>query len=189
MTVQEFLKFRNDEKERELAQLKIEKELEVEKMRVANAEKSRKEGKKLEQYYQKLTYNKDPEEYFTAFEHYARREEWHVDNWVRRLSQSIEGKALVAMNSVTTHDISYEQLKRAILEVFQLSPDNYRNKFRAMKKMDNEMIKSFITRLAHTYDQFVKYSLIFSQKMLKHSRSLWLGNNYFKPYPMIWKNT
>ena len=158
MTVQEFLKFRNNEKERELAQLKIEKELEVEKMRVANAEKSREEGKKLERYYQKLTDNKDPEEYFTAFEHYARREEWHVDTWVRRLSQSIEGKALVAMNSVMTHDISYEQLKRAILEVFQLSAESYRNKFRMMKKMDNETIKSFITRLAHTYDQFVKYS-------------------------------
>ena len=158
MTPQEFLQFRKEEEDREETRKQKEREFELEKLRVANSQSSKPEDRKIERYHSKLTNQKDPEEFFTAFEHYARREGWDETTWVRRLSQCIEGKALVAMNSVMTDDLDYEQLKRAILEAFQLSPENYRHNFRTMSKSDTENAKTFITRLGHTFDQWVKYS-------------------------------
>ena len=167
MTTQEFLRFRKEEKEIELERLKFEREYEIEKLKVeANSERGSAsdnfsgEGRKFERYNQKLTNQKDPEEYFTAFEHFARREGWEKQTWVRRISQSIEGKALAAMNAIMTDtdSLDYDQLKAAILETFQLSPESYRQKFRSMTKQDNENIKTFILRLARTYNFWVKYS-------------------------------
>lgn len=142
-----------------------EKEIELEKLKVQSAAAattksidSNQEEKKIDRYQQKLTNQKDPEEYFIAFENYARREGWNKETWVRRVSQCIEGKALAAMNSIIHEDFDYEQLKRTILEVFQLSPESYRQKFRTMSKQDNENVKTFIMRLGRTYNSWIKYS-------------------------------
>ena len=70
----------------------------------------------------------------------------------------MEDKARDAMNSIPTPDYDYQTLKAAILEVFQLTPENYRQKFRKMTTHDKESVKSYITKLGCTYDSCVKYS-------------------------------
>ena len=62
------------------------------------------------------------------------------------------------MNSITSSDYDYETLKCAILETFQLTPEKYRQKFREMNKTESESVKSYITKLGHTFDCWVKYS-------------------------------
>ena len=83
---------------------------------------------------------------------------WSSETWVRRISQCIEGKARDAMNSISNPDFDYDTLKAAILEVFQLTPENYRQKFRNMNRQENESVKQYITKLGHTFDNWVKYS-------------------------------
>ena len=175
MTTVEFMQFRREERdrerreeredrerreEREDREKREEREFELEKLRVeASAQQgSQKEERRIDRYQQKLTNQKDADQYFIAFEHFAKREGWEKSTWVRRVSQCMEGKALVAMNSVMTDDLDYDQMKSAILEVFQLSSENYRRKFRNTSKSDTENVKSFIMKLGHTFDAWMKFS-------------------------------
>jgi hypothetical protein len=137
----------------DLEREQMEKEFEMEKLRVENSSNtgnSQQGEPKINRYQQQLTNQKDPEEYFIAFENFARREGWSKDTWVRRVGQCIEGKALAAMNAISEEDFDYEQLKSAILDAFQLTPENYRRRFRTIVKDDKENVKSFIMRLART---------------------------------------
>ncbi|XP_071944782.1 uncharacterized protein [Antedon mediterranea] len=113
---------------------------------------------KIDRYKQKLTNNIDADAYFTAFESYAKREQWEESTWVRRISQCIEGKARDSMNTTMDENFDYETLKCTILEVFQLTPEHYRQKFRNLKRNDNESIRSYITKVGHNFDCWVRYS-------------------------------
>lgn len=157
-------RIRREEREIEREEKEKDRKLELEKLKLQNSKeanpnrKSLGERKKFDRYTQKFTNNTDADAYFVAFEGYAHREGWKKDTWVRRMSQCLEGKARDAMNNITTQDFEYDQLKIAVLDVFQLSSEAYRNKFKKMQKLETETIKSYIIRLGRTFDSWVKYS-------------------------------
>ncbi|XP_071948879.1 uncharacterized protein [Antedon mediterranea] len=62
------------------------------------------------------------------------------------------------MNTIMDVNFDYETLKCTILEVFQLTPEHYRQKFRNLKRNDNESIRSYITKVGHNFDCWVRYS-------------------------------
>ncbi len=64
------------------------------------------------------------------------------------------------MNNISGVDFDYETLKSGIVEVFQLTSENYRDEFRHITfKPEKTGIKSFITKyVGHTFDSWVKYS-------------------------------
>lgn len=115
-------------------------------------------SRKIERYSQKLNDGQDADAFFTAFEKYAQREMWERETWVRRIAQCLLGKAREAQNAIEDPNYSYDTLKTAILEVFQLTPETYRVKFRNGEKEPSETVKTFFTKTAKNFHCWVKYS-------------------------------
>ena len=66
---------------------------------------------------------------------------------ITRLPPLLTGKAQRAYLKLTpTESLSYETIKKAILEEYQLSAEHYRNEFRSVKKEKDETFKQFIHR-------------------------------------------
>lgn len=77
----------------------------------------------------------DIECYFTAFERIAVALSWPKDVWVILLQCKLSGKAQEACSSLSVQDsLSYEKVKNAILRVYELVPEGYRQRFRALRK-------------------------------------------------------
>ncbi|XP_033114424.1 uncharacterized protein LOC117114917 [Anneissia japonica] len=82
------------------------------------------------------------ESYFMAFEKVANRLKWPAKNWTVLLQTGLIGKAQEVFSSLSD-DLceSYETVKRAILEAYELVPVAYRQKFRNLKYVDKSFME------------------------------------------------
>ena len=71
------------------------------------------------------------EAWFHAFEHIAKSHKWPSDVWGLVLQSKLTGKAQEALGTLSIDDsLKYDNIKAAVLRVYELVPEAYRQKFR-----------------------------------------------------------
>ncbi|XP_062906915.1 uncharacterized protein LOC134348052 [Mobula hypostoma] len=77
----------------------------------------------------------DVDRYFLHFEKVAISQEWPRDKWVVLLQSVLKGKAQQAYSALSAEDAQkYEVVKEAILRIYELVPEAYRQRFRNARK-------------------------------------------------------
>lgn len=101
--------------------------------------------------------NEDIENYLLRYERIARTWGWPESEWACRLVPLLTGKALeayTAMDEERAH--SYPDLKAALLEKFDISPETYRQKFRSMTIPPGENPTETYHRLKGLYRRWIR---------------------------------
>lgn len=99
----------------------------------------------------------DIENYPRRFERLARTWGWPEEEWACRLVPLLTGKALeayIAMDEDSAED--YENLKEALLEKFNISPETYRQRFRQTSTTSGETPTETYNRLKGLYHRWVR---------------------------------
>ncbi|XP_062895088.1 uncharacterized protein LOC134341199 isoform X1 [Mobula hypostoma] len=77
----------------------------------------------------------DVDRYFLHFEKVAISQDWPRDKWVVLLQSVLKGKAQEAYSALSAEDAQrYEVMKEAILRIYELVPEAYRQRFRNARK-------------------------------------------------------
>ena len=113
--------------------------------------------------------DKDLDSYFLTFEHTASTLGWPSDKWSILLSTALKGKAQVAYASIDPVDrISYEKVKVAILKAYELVPEAYRQKFRKLRKADNDTYVEYVRDQERLFDRWCKSRKVDTKEGLKN---------------------
>ncbi len=82
--------------------------------------------------------------YFTAFERVAGKLNWPRDMWALMLQSNLVGKAQEVCAAMPIEDsLNYDLVKTAVLRVYELVPEAYRQKFRGYSKADKQTFLEF----------------------------------------------
>lgn len=82
--------------------------------------------------------------YFIAFERIAAKLKWPKDMWALMLQCSLVGKAQEVCSSLPIEEsLNYDSVKAAVLRVYELVPEAYRQKFRNYTKSVKQTFVSF----------------------------------------------
>lgn len=86
----------------------------------------------------------DPDTYFTLFERIADSRAWSDLDKTTLLQCVLTGKALEAFSALSVADSKvYAKVKDAVLKVYELVPEAYRQRFRYRKKLDSQTYSEF----------------------------------------------
>ena len=95
------------------------------------------------------------ESYFGAFERIAVALHWPKDVWAILLQCNLAGKAQEACSSLSVEDsLVYEKVKSAILRVYELVPEAYRQRFRGLRKHSNQTFADFAREKGILFDRW-----------------------------------
>ena len=95
------------------------------------------------------------ETYFTAFERIARALHWPDDRWAILLQCKLTGKAQEACAALSIEDsLVYEKVKTAVLRVYELVPEAYRQRFRNLKKTQTQTCVDFSREMGILFDRW-----------------------------------
>ena len=84
------------------------------------------------------------DKYFQHFEKVAECLKWPTEYWPLMLQSVIKGKAQRAYSALSVDDASsYDVVKQAILTAYELVPEAYRQKFRGLRKTDDQTYVEF----------------------------------------------
>ncbi|KAK7108528.1 hypothetical protein V1264_016261 [Littorina saxatilis] len=101
----------------------------------------------------------DIESFIFQFEDHARANHWSNEIWLPRLTALLKGKARLAYTRLTDDERgSYELLKKALLEHFQITAETYRKKFRSRRKEQADTYKHLINDLSLFMDRWIDMS-------------------------------
>ncbi|XP_062589077.1 uncharacterized protein LOC134250727 [Saccostrea cucullata] len=96
----------------------------------------------------KFEEGQDPDVFLRSFEKIAGLQKWHKSQWAIRLVPMLAGKALEAYSRLSDADSdNYEIIKTAILKRYELTSEDYREKFRQGKQSNDESFKDFVVRV------------------------------------------
>lgn len=97
----------------------------------------------------------DPDTYFTLFERIAEARAWSDLDRTTLLQCVLTGKALEAFSALTVADSKvYATVKAAVLKVYELVPEAYRQRFRYRKKLDSQTYSEFVRDLMCTFNRW-----------------------------------
>ena len=86
----------------------------------------------------------DVGKFFVSFEKVANQLKWPKDRWAIMLQVVLTNKAQVAYSALSANDSSdYEKVKKAVLRAYELVPEAYRQKFRNLRKEDEQSYMEF----------------------------------------------
>jgi len=171
------------EKQREIAEKKLENEreeresrerLEIEKLRMENELKmkelelkakhpevqfqgSRPSGFDASRHVRLVPpfSEKEVDKYFLHFEKVAKSLGWPPGTWTLLLQSVIRGKAQEAYTALSVEDSAkYETVKEAILKAYELVPEAYRQKFRYSKKLDSQTYVEFAREKENMFNRW-----------------------------------
>uniref|UniRef100_A0A671WFH3 Gypsy retrotransposon integrase-like protein 1 n=1 Tax=Sparus aurata TaxID=8175 RepID=A0A671WFH3_SPAAU len=95
------------------------------------------------------------ESYLGAFEHLAVALRWPKDVWAILLQCKLTGKAQEACSSLSVEDgLNFEKVKSAILRVYELVPEAYRQRFRNLKKTSSQTHADFAREKVLLFDRW-----------------------------------
>lgn len=101
----------------------------------------------------------DLDAYLGRFERYADTQKWPRDRWATNLSALLTGKALETYYRLPKEDIdNYDCLKDALLRRFQLTEEEFRQKFYNAKAEPGETAHQYMTRLEGYIDRWIQLS-------------------------------
>nr|XP_043874918.1 uncharacterized protein LOC122764957 isoform X2 [Solea senegalensis] len=93
--------------------------------------------------------------YLGAFERIAAALHWPKDVWPILLQCKLTGKAPEACASLSVEDgLSYEKVKSAILQVYELVPEAYRQRFRGLRKTASQTYADFAREKGMLFDRW-----------------------------------
>ncbi|KAG7464302.1 Retrovirus-related Pol poly from transposon 297 [Solea senegalensis] len=93
--------------------------------------------------------------YLGAFERIAAALHWPKDVWPILLQCKLTGKAQEACASLSVEDgLSYEKVKSAILQVYELVPEAYRQRFRGLRKTASQTYADFAREKGMLFDRW-----------------------------------
>jgi len=81
-----------------------------------------------------LFLEKDVDKYFSMFENVATTLQWPDDHWTLLLRSVLPGKAQQVYAALCPNTQDYDVVKSAILGAYELVPEAYIQRFRALKK-------------------------------------------------------
>ena len=95
------------------------------------------------------------ESYLGAFERLAVALRWQKDVWAIFLQCKLTGKAQEACSSLSVEDgLNYEKVKSAILRVYELVPEAYRQRFRNLRKTSSQTHADFAREKVFLFDRW-----------------------------------
>lgn len=93
--------------------------------------------------------------YFSVFERIAVALQWPTEVWALLLQCKLHGKAQEAMAALSLEEsLSYESVKSAILRIYELVPEAYRQKFRSNRKSPNQTSTEFAREKGVLFDKW-----------------------------------
>ena len=103
----------------------------------------------------KLTEKDDIVSYLTMFERLMLAYKVKKDKWAFKLAAHLVGKAQEAYASIEDAK-SYEKVKEAILQRFDITEESYRQRFRTTKKKTEESNRELVARLTDLAEKWLK---------------------------------
>uniref|UniRef100_A0A3B3XHV5 SCAN box domain-containing protein n=1 Tax=Poecilia mexicana TaxID=48701 RepID=A0A3B3XHV5_9TELE len=95
------------------------------------------------------------EAYFNAFERIAVALHWPTDVWSLLLQCKLIGKAQEVCAALTIEDsLVYDKVKAAILRAYELVPEAYRQRFRALRKSTAQTFVEFAREKGMLFDRW-----------------------------------
>uniref|UniRef100_A0A8C9ZWI8 SCAN box domain-containing protein n=1 Tax=Sander lucioperca TaxID=283035 RepID=A0A8C9ZWI8_SANLU len=95
------------------------------------------------------------EAYFGAFERIAVALQWPKDVWAILLQCKLLGKAQEACSSLSVEDgFTYDKVKSAILQAYELVPEAYRQRFRGLRKTQSQSYVDFAREKGILFDRW-----------------------------------
>ena len=96
----------------------------------------------------KLTVEDDIVAYLTMFERLMCAYEVKRERWAFKLAANLVGKAQQAYAALSVEDASsYDKLKEAILQRYDITEESYRQRFRTTRKKNGESSRELVARL------------------------------------------
>ena len=97
--------------------------------------------------------------YLLRFERYAKVRGWSKENWAISLSSLLDGKALNVYSRLPpTFADDYDQLKKALLNSFNLDEDGFRAKYFSARQDKDESFAQYVTKVSNYFDRWVGLS-------------------------------
>ncbi len=98
---------------------------------------------------------KEVDGFFLHFEKVAIRLKWPDNVWTLLLQSVLAGKAQEVYASMSVEQSSdYQFVKKAILQAYELVPEAYRQKFRSLRKKDDETYVEFAREKETLFDRW-----------------------------------
>ena len=99
----------------------------------------------------------DVDSFFFSFERIARNLEWDRKYWSMVVQQKLTGKAHAVVSALSDEDADdYEAVKEAVLLVYELVPEAYRQKFRGYRRSSGQSYVEFQREKEILFDRWVR---------------------------------
>ncbi|XP_041447225.1 uncharacterized protein LOC108719085 [Xenopus laevis] len=99
----------------------------------------------------------DLDTFLQSFEKTCRQYQLPREQWARHLTPGLKGKALAAFVELPPElDGNYDELKKALIKKYNLTPEVYRRKFRALHKEPMDSYSDVVSSLRTTFHQWIK---------------------------------
>ena len=100
---------------------------------------------------------KEVSKFFESFEKVASQLKWPKDYWAIMLQAVLTGKAQVAYSSMSAEEsASYDKVKQVILKAYELVPEAYRQKFRDLRKIQDQTYMDFAKQKERLFEEWCK---------------------------------
>ena len=108
------------------------------------------------------------ESFFEMFEKIARQREWPQNQWVTLIQSSLTGKAQEAYLALSPQDSEdYDKVRQAVLKVFELVPEAYRQQFRSERPRPGQTYMDFARQQEAAFDKWVRASEVYGVQQLR----------------------
>ena len=88
--------------------------------------------------------------YLLRFERYATVAGWERSDWATRLNSLLSGRALDVYSELSDEQArDYDKLQKALLQSYDFTEQNYRERFRGAKPEGQESTSQFIVRISN----------------------------------------
>uniref|UniRef100_A0A1B8XVA9 CCHC-type domain-containing protein n=1 Tax=Xenopus tropicalis TaxID=8364 RepID=A0A1B8XVA9_XENTR len=99
----------------------------------------------------------DLDTFLQSFEKTCRQYQLPREQWARHLTPGLKGKALDAFVELPPElDGDYDELKKALIKKYNLTPEVYRRKFRALNREPKDSYSDVVGNLRTTFRQWIK---------------------------------
>ncbi|XP_073533108.1 uncharacterized protein [Phyllobates terribilis] len=99
----------------------------------------------------------DLDTFLRGFEKACRQYQLPTDQWARYLTPGLRGKALEVFASLPREqDGDYEAVKQALIKKYQLTPEVYRKKFRALQRGPHGTYSDVVDGLRTNFEQWIQ---------------------------------
>ena len=97
--------------------------------------------------------------YLQRFERFATANNWNREEWAVSLSASLTGKALDVYSRLSDENTTnYDELKNALLKIYNLTEHGYREKFRKCRPEKEESPEQYIFRMETYLEKWIELS-------------------------------